>query len=1459
SQNIAAAEYWVTHIRQPVRFADSINTLDQENCSIFLEIGPKPVLLGMGSQCLLESQKLWLPSLRSGVEDWQQMLQSLAQLYVEGIEVDWAGVYSYNCANKVALPTYPFQRERYWIENNKANYQTKALSQAKKIHPLLGQRLLLGRSQQTIFQSYFNAHSPAYMDQHRLYGTVVVPASSHVSWLLLAAQDIFQTSCCSLEQVFFPEALLLDDYDLKAVQLILDPQSNTEFSWEIVSTFYEKENNVSSWNSHATGQVKIIPTLNESLAEWESVEPEQIKARCSQNSSGSELYEKMWQAGYNLGSAFRWIGPIWTGDGEVLCQMQMPDLPDEVSEYELHPGLIDSCFQLLGVWGEYNKLDEMVDEDFIIIPFRIKSFKFFQRPDTGTLWCYGRSQNQQNDKQTNFVGDILLFNQAGEKIAEIIGFEGRKAPKEVLLRSLKPNLKDWFYEISWLPQPLEVNSPLKKDTAQGTWLLFVPTTEVGRQLTSVLEQQGQKCVLVLPSEEYRQLDEKRYQIDPLQTEGFIQLLQEIPEISGIVHLWNINDEKAEFLGKEKLQISQELGCATILHIVQALTQNSLDSPPPLWLVTNGTQSVINPQEVLHPESATLWGLGRVIALEYPEINCRRVDLDSVLNLDEISSLLIQELLSPSEEDQIAYRHQLRYVSRLVRQHQPSAANLPKNQKAEVSVSAFASYLITGGLGVLGMEVSRWLIEQGARNLVLTGRGAPSENSRKAISALEKAGVNILVIQGDISHQEDVSYILERIETSFPPIKGIIHAAGVLDDGILSHQSWEQFTKVMAPKVKGAMYLHQLTSHLSLDFFVCFSSMSSLLGSLGQSNYAAANAFMDALVYHRRGMGLPGLSINWGPWSQGGMAANLTIQHQNRMQTQGLTFITPDKGIQALEELLFSEATQVGVLPINWSEFLRQLPIQAKMPLLKSLSSFEQLLPQKSTLIQQLETTPVEKREELLMTHIRSETAIVLGLKEPQRIKLRQPLSELGIDSLMAVELKNRLESSLGISLSSTLLLDYPTLESLVNHLGQQSLGYNYNEAKRKEIAPEFYSFELYQPYQDIEKLLRDIEDLGISNPFFVPQESLANNKTIIDGKELINYCSFNYLGMSGDPIVSQAVKQAVDKYGSSVGASRILSGEIPLHQQLEKEISNFIGTEASIVLVSGHATNETTIGHLFGKQDLIVYDALSHNSIVQGSLLSGASLVSFPHNDWKAVDQILTARRHDYQRVLVAVEGVYSADGDVANLPQLIEIKKQHKVFLMIDEAHSIGVLGKTGGGIREHFGIKASDVDIWMGTLSKAFGSSGGYIAGSQALIKYLRYSAPGFVYATGISPANTAAALAAIKLLKAQPERVERLRENSRLFLSLAQKQGLNTGMSQDSAIVPIIIGDTLDVIKLSHNLSKRNLNIGFMGSPSVPQNAARLRFFITSEHTKENIYFTIETLVEEFSKLKIDSATA
>jgi 8-amino-7-oxononanoate synthase len=370
---------------------------------------------------------------------------------------------------------------------------------------------------------------------------------------------------------------------------------------------------------------------------------------------------------------------------------------------------------------------------------------------------------------------------------------------------------------------------------------------------------------------------------------------------------------------------------------------------------------------------------------------------------------------------------------------------------------------------------------------------------------------------------------------------------------------------------------------------------------------------------------------------------------------------------------------------------------------------------------------------------------------------------------------------------------------------------------------------------------------GLANPFYRVKQSASRGTTVIDGRPVISFTSFDYLGMSSHPRVIAAAQQALAEFGTSSTASRLVGGNTTVLNELDGELARFVGAEDAVVLPSGYGTNASILAHLFGADDLILYDDLAHNSIEQGAAASKAKRRAFPHNDHQFVDRLLTDIRGQYRRVVLAIEGVYSMDGDYPDLPRFIEVKRRHQALLYVDEAHSVGVLGATGRGICEHFGIDPSEGDIWMGTISKALGSIGGYVAGRRELIQYLRYSVPALVFATATSPANAAATREAIRVILEEPEWLARLHANAQLFVKLAEDSGLDTGDSRDTGIVPVILGDSLRCLDVSHRLLAAGIDAQPILYPAVPESAARVRFLANSNHTDEQIAYTVSTLVD------------
>jgi 8-amino-7-oxononanoate synthase len=387
-----------------------------------------------------------------------------------------------------------------------------------------------------------------------------------------------------------------------------------------------------------------------------------------------------------------------------------------------------------------------------------------------------------------------------------------------------------------------------------------------------------------------------------------------------------------------------------------------------------------------------------------------------------------------------------------------------------------------------------------------------------------------------------------------------------------------------------------------------------------------------------------------------------------------------------------------------------------------------------------------------------------------------------------------------------------------------------------------------ESYREIRMIEEAAEYLGIADPFFREHQGIAGAETLIGNRSYVNFASYNYIGLNGDPRVTAAAKAAIDRYGTSVSASRPVSGERPVHRELEQALARIHGAEDSVALVGGHSTNVTVIGHLLGRNDVIVHDALIHNSIVQGAILSGARRVPFRHLDAEAADKVLADSRPRHGHALLVIEGHYSMDGDVPDLAAFVAVARRHRAWLMVDEAHALGVLGRRGLGSADRAGIDPGEVDIWMGTLSKSLVSCGGYIAGRKDLIEYLKRMAPGFVFSVGMAPAAAAAALAALEILEGEPERVARLNQRAALFLRLARDGGLDVGGSIGAAIVPIITGSSIRAARLAQAMFRRGVNVQPILYPAVPERAARLRFFLTAEHSQAQVRETVDILLEE-----------
>ncbi len=651
------------------------------------------------------------------------------------------------------------------------------------------------------------------------------------------------------------------------------------------------------------------------------------------------------------------------------------------------------------------------------------------------------------------------------------------------------SIQDWLYEVNWIAVPSDVETEQRENSTYefGTWLILADRGGTGEILAKRLQNQGHNCLLVYAGDNYQNQGNGIWSIKPTNPLDFEHLLREVRatnqlQIQGVIYLWSLDIELEDKLTISALEQAQRLSCGGTLHLVQSLAQSIVQqtwlernsSIPRLWLVTRGAMPVgVSPPALAQ---APLWGLGKVVSLEYPQIWGGMLDLspektadDASLLLSKILPKILPKIENSQGEDHLAFRQGQWYAARLV-PSQPQESQI-------ISLRVDASYLITGGLGSLGLQVAQWLGEQGAKYLVLIGRNEASSQAQAAINRIEQAGVKVLVVRADVSEQGDIVQVLEQIKQLLPPLRGVIHAAGVPGLKFIPDIEFDEFESVLRPKVLGSWILSNLTQGMDLDFFVNFSSIASVWGSKGQAHYAAANHFLDVLAHYRHRLGLPALTVNWGPWDGGGMTG---VEIQTLLTKMGVLGLPPHSAIAALEYLLGTGCTQATVANVDWN-ILKKLYEVKERRLLEKISAKSQELsqqqpPQQSEFLQKLETVQLSERRKILMTHIQSEVSKVLGLDISTLLRTQRGFFEMGMDSLTALELKDRLEISFGISLPATLAFEFSTVNDLTEYLAKEVLGLELpssDKENEKHTEHEIAKTEITKTLSEIEMLTED--------------------------------------------------------------------------------------------------------------------------------------------------------------------------------------------------------------------------------------------------------------------------------------------------------------------------------------------------------------------------------------------------
>jgi acyl transferase domain-containing protein/acyl carrier protein len=795
---------WTRQIREPVRFEDGMKTLARIGCTVFIEIGPHPVLCGMGRQFLDNDSLRWLPSLRRGRGDWEQVLESVAALYERGAEIDWAGFDAPYARQTVDLPTYAFQRKRYWIDRRTAAPSAK----------LPGKKVLSPLVQDTVYECE--------------WGPVESPL--RVTSMLIASALSAAGAGIALENVTIANTSIPN---LRTVQTILKSAGNR---FEIYSDGGDR-----GWTLHASGIAR-------------DAEP----------------------------------GPLSLPDGETLASA------------------VESALKQSG-------------ESQISSLSRVRV-----RPD----------------------GSIELSG----------------------LR----NWADWVYQLEWRPQaaqPWDLSEVRK-------WILLGAHNEIGAAVAQRLEELGIEFEYGLDGSL-----ERNCGVIEFSAPGWEPRLLELLHRAG-----------------DNLKI-------------------------PFWVVTSGTQRTSTDKFLPSITQSPVWGFRRGVGLEFPLMDGGAVDLDPAVSDIQNAGMLVDEVLANGPEDQVAFRAGHRFVARLV-----SVRDSVRNAEP-MRLDPTCSYLITGGLGAVGVRVARGLAARGARHLSLVGRSAPSGLAQAAIRTLESEGVHVSVLAADVGDLTAIAALISRYGRDLPELKGVIHAAGLLDSSPIREMEAEDLQRALRAKMEGTLVLHEATRERNLDFFICFSSAASLLGARNRAHYAAANHFLDTFAHYRQTLGLPALTVNWGNWGAWDVNEPLAMDQESSFEDIGVLRMNPDQAMDAMFHALRSGAAQTTIAAFDWPVFLDFYESRRARPLLTEIPARRRGEPEPKDAA----VATVWSREELGL-RLEQEIRQVLGLDAHEPLDRTRGFFDMGMDSLTSVELRKRLQSALGRDLPSTLAFSYPTVDSLLEFL-----------------------------------------------------------------------------------------------------------------------------------------------------------------------------------------------------------------------------------------------------------------------------------------------------------------------------------------------------------------------------------------------------------------------------------------
>lgn len=982
--------YWAQHIRKPVRYADSIEAVQQFGCDVLLELGPQAVLTRMATAIWKGPGSGLISCLQNEVDDTEALLQAIGQLYVHGATPDFDALYAGKNVKRVLLPTYPFQRRRFWGPDKPRAFH----AQFHSAHPLLGGKVALaGDTKETRFASFIEPDGPAWLPDHEVMGHTVMPGAAFVEMALAAAGGL------PLKDLAFERPL--QPASRTAMQTIVKQADQGGTSIQVYSSPVGED----TWTRHFTCKCD-----DHAAKRMEAIDRSKLEAACPETATPEEFYRKMRELGLHYGPEFQTISSISYSEVSVLTRLKTAG---DMRGYSIPPTLLDGALHSLamGLLRDNNAN--------LYLPVGIKQVEVLQAIEN-EIWCHAQWKKSEENRRT---ADIILFTDTGQVVARVEGLQVQQIDREALRQLSGTGSEGLLYDLGWqkFQLPPATSAPTR-------WLLVdadQSSPSLALRLAEQLEQQGHTVIRASLASDtaFKNVGPSHFAMCPEASDNWGRLFEESFPPDGIAWIFDSADPD---LDNGRLSTTTKLQCSGLLNLVATLRERGLRKLQcGLQLITSDAVAA-NEDAQVDANQSQYWGLARVIGSEHPEMRCRVIDVasDEAIETNTITSVG-EILITETHDSQLAIRNGSIMVPRL------KPAKVPHRLNSNLNVRPDASYLITGGLGMLGRQAAKWLAEKGAKQVVLVSRREPDEDTRDFLKIVESLGCEVVVHSANISLPTDVKALFDRFGADLQPLAGVIHAAGVLDDGLLEDQSWARFEKVLTPKVIGARLLDEFTRDLPLDFFVLYSSAASVLGPPGQSNYATANAYLDGLAWQRRVLSLPALSINWGPWTEG-MANEERVR--KRLALQGFTPLSANEAHDAMEKSLAAGLAQATVLDVDWQRMRMGIGGEAPALLDELISAKPKSQAGESEMVAKLKRLRGAGQKELLVATIQSTLQGILSTSDLPEID--RPLIEMGLDSLMAVELSTELQFLLGdqLGIGPTMLFDHPTIDAISDHV-----------------------------------------------------------------------------------------------------------------------------------------------------------------------------------------------------------------------------------------------------------------------------------------------------------------------------------------------------------------------------------------------------------------------------------------